>query len=146
MTESIPRKSSLSFLNPFRSKQTGSRSSSKANSISDLDVEDLKAVAQKAPPSNKLRKRSSPALPSKKSNIDPRKNPQKQSRQIRNASFPAISVADEWDRDAQTGERKDHTDRDQTPRHGVFHDRESAFIVNECLNHVFHVEILLRIC
>ncbi len=110
MTESIPRKSSLSFLNPFRSKQTGSRSSSKANSISDLDVEDLKAVAQKAPPSNKLRKRSSPALPSKKSNIDPRKNPQKQSRQIRNASFPAISVADEWDRDAQTGERKDHTE------------------------------------
>ncbi|KIW48786.1 uncharacterized protein PV06_01351 [Exophiala oligosperma] len=109
MAEVAPRKKSFGFLNPFKTKNDSSRSGSKANSISDLSVEELK-VPVKLKSTNKLRKKSSPAVPAHSSAANATKNSIKQSRQTRNASFPAISVADEWERDEQTGERKDHTD------------------------------------
>ena len=110
MTETVPRKGSLAFLNPFRSRKSEDRLSSRTNSISDLAVEEvtvlpkLPVVEQTPTTTNKLRKRSAPPTSTKESNL-----PQKPSK-TRNASFPAISVADEWERDKQTGERKDHTE------------------------------------
>ncbi|KIW19577.1 hypothetical protein PV08_00150 [Exophiala spinifera] len=106
MGDVVTRKKSFGFLNPFRSKGGASRSSSKATSISDLSIEELKVPVDSKTTSNKLRKKSSPAVPTRTAN----KNSIQQSRQPRHASFPAISIADEWERDEQTGERKDHTD------------------------------------
>ncbi|KAK5054077.1 hypothetical protein LTR69_009039 [Exophiala sideris] len=111
MAETMPRKGSLAFLNPFRSRKSEAQLSSKANSISDFAVEEvtvlpkIPVVEQTPSTPNKLRKRSAPPTSRKKPNLPPQK-----SGKTRNASLPAISVADEWERDKQTGERKDHTE------------------------------------
>ncbi|KIX02668.1 uncharacterized protein Z518_08610 [Rhinocladiella mackenziei CBS 650.93] len=114
MVDTGPRKGSLNFLNPFQSNPN-SRSSSRAPSLSDLSVQDV-SPDPKSPPRTRLRKISTP----NSSTSSLKKRGLEQSRS-RNSSFPAIDVADEWDRDAQTGERKDYTDL----LHGLVH-RESA--------------------
>lgn len=106
MTEPIPRKGSLTFLNVFRSRKSEDRLSSKPSSISEFAVEEVKVLEKPPTAPNKLRKRSAPATSRKKPDLAPKKP----GLQTRNASFPAISVAGEWERDAQTGERKDHTE------------------------------------
>lgn len=118
MAETAPRKGSLSFLNPFRSRPS-SPATSRAASISEVNIEDVKLDRKTATSSTrKLRKHSSPVVRSQGSRQNSKSD---QARSARHTSFPAINVADEWERDAQTGERKDHTEM----LHSLAH-RESA--------------------
>ncbi|OQU95279.1 hypothetical protein CLAIMM_01510 [Cladophialophora immunda] len=109
MTEAVPRKGSLSFFNPFKSR-SGSRSSSRDASLSDMSFDEVKLDHKSAVFTTRLRKTASPAASARSSRAGSKKNSLDQSRSFRQASFPAINVADEWERDAQTGERKDHTE------------------------------------
>src|SRR5882757_10407466 len=120
MTETVPRKSSLGFLNPFRSK-SGSRSSSRAASLSDFNIEDLKLDQKNTTATTRLKKTSTPPTSVRSSKPNSKKSSLEQFRSTRQSSFPGTSVADEWERDAQTGERKDHTEM----LHSLAH-RESA--------------------
>lgn len=121
MTEAIPRKRSMNFFNPFRQKQPASRSNSTTASLSEFTIEEVQITdGQKTPrPTNKLRKRSAPPPSNRKPSLN-------QSRQARNASLPATTLAEGWERDAQTGERKDHTEL----LHSLAH-RESAESLTE---------------
>ncbi|KAL2443616.1 hypothetical protein ABEF95_007956 [Exophiala dermatitidis] len=119
MADPMPRKKSLGFLNLFRSKQSRSPNpshSTRASSVSECNsIEKEKANLKleqtdtRSPrPTNKLRKKSTPNLRSTKSNTNLRHHGA--NRTQHHPPMPAISLADEWERDAQTGERKDHTE------------------------------------
>ncbi|EXJ68895.1 uncharacterized protein A1O5_07827 [Cladophialophora psammophila CBS 110553] len=109
MAEIVPRKGSLSFFNPFKSRSS-SVSSSKNAPPSDLSIDELKLDQKSAIFTTRLRKTASPANSARSSKPGSKKSSLDQSRSLRQASFPAINVAGEWERDAETGERKDHTE------------------------------------
>ena len=102
MADTTSRKGSLSFFNPFKSRSE-SRSNSRASSI-DFSVEDLKkpAIATVTLQKTNTSGRSSRAGSAKRS--------PGHGRASRQSSLLAKEGVDEWDRDAQTGERKDHTE------------------------------------
>ncbi|KIW66934.1 hypothetical protein PV04_06216 [Phialophora macrospora] len=100
----VSRKGSLSFFNPFKPR-SGSRSSSRASSVVDVKIGD---DAKKSSISTvTLRKTSSPG---KSSRAGSAKKSLEYTRPPRQSSTLASRGEDEWDRDAQTGERKDHTE------------------------------------
>ena len=114
MTETASRKGSLSFFNPFKSK-SGSRTSSRASSI---DFDD----PRKGPLATVTLKKTNSSGQS--SMAGSTKNSLDYGRPSRHGSLLANGGGDnnnEWERDAQTGERIDHTEM----LHGLAH-RESA--------------------
>ncbi|EXJ80762.1 hypothetical protein A1O3_07046 [Capronia epimyces CBS 606.96] len=107
MAETISRKKSFGFLNTFRSNKSTS-ADSRATSVSEWSLEEPQPERKASRPRNKLRKKSMVNLRATTSSSTQLR---KQAPGLpQHSSFPAISVADEWDRDAQTGERKDHTE------------------------------------
>jgi hypothetical protein len=114
MTETVSRKGSLGFFNPFKSR-SGSRSNSRSSSIVDFNVDDPKrsAIATVT-----LKKTNSSGRSSRTGSA---RNSVDFARPPRHHSLLAGRGDDEWERDAQTGERKDHTEM----LHSLAH-RESA--------------------
>ena len=110
MADTAYRKGSprLGFLNPFRSS---SRSSSRAASISEFSIDDAGDLKAPAPTSKKLRKASAPPA-SSKSSLSSSKNSLEQSRSRASGltSLSSRTTVDQWDRDKETGERKDYTE------------------------------------
>ncbi|ETI22588.1 hypothetical protein G647_06664 [Cladophialophora carrionii CBS 160.54] len=101
----VARKGSLSFLNPFKTR-SGSRSSSRASSVVDFKIGD---DAKKASISTvTLKETNSSGRSSRAGSV---KNSLEYTRSSRQASTLASRGGeDEWERDAQTGERRDHTE------------------------------------
>lgn len=114
MTDAAPRKGSLGFFNPFKSK-SGSRTSSRASSIADFKIDDGKKASITT---ITLKKTNSSGNSSRAGST---KNSMDVTRSPRHGSLLAVQGGDEWERDAQTGERKDHTEM----LHSLAH-RESA--------------------
>jgi len=116
MADTAHRKGSLGlgFLNPFKGKQSSSRSSSRAGSLSDFSVDEFKIDQKTAFSStNKLRKSSAPPTLSKGSYASSTKNrlEQSRSRASGHTSLSSSRTAPiEWDQDKETGERKDYTE------------------------------------
>ncbi|EXJ90319.1 hypothetical protein A1O1_03418 [Capronia coronata CBS 617.96] len=106
MGETISRKKSFGFLNPFRSKKSWSPDS-RTTSVSEYSIDELKLEQAPSRPGNKLRKKSLTNLRATPSSKSLRKKALVQSK---HPPLPATRVEDPYDRDAQTGERKDHTE------------------------------------
>ena len=104
----VSRKGSLSFLNPFKSKsKSGSQSASRAASVSEFSIDDAKLDLKSALSTVFAKKNSSSG---RSSLAGSQRNSVDHTRGARHGSFPVGNTEDEWERDAQTGERKDHTE------------------------------------
>jgi hypothetical protein len=113
MREAPPKKKGFGahFVIPFRSKSSGSRAGSIDSSLSEDSVGDVKRNHKNRVSYSRLRK----SLPSETSAsvVGQRKQSAINGgpgNHVRENGFPAIDVAQAWERDKQTGEIIDHTD------------------------------------